>query len=513
MFAPARPSRPRQLDRYTQINELALAVRAFLRPGMLVTTGIVLLAAGKLYHDGQPGVTSLLLMGLGTLFCLRIWSGSAIGLPLLPLVAVQHLVVYGLPLFTQNETVTMYPPESITQAGVEILVFLGALGAAWKLGMNLARPARPYAYALEMFVTGEPNAKLNRLGLGLVVASTGYSVALSLGLTSILYEVLPAGTYSVITAVINSVGMSGYFLVALTIGARTANRQTTVLFWLLWSANCLISASGFLLSAASNFVAAVVIGLFWGSGRFPWRLAVVMAAIISFLHIGKFEMRAKYWEAEDGEGQTFGLTHIVDRYAEWTRASYTAFAIGPQNAEGTADDSSMTNRVNNLQNLLFVINAVETSHIPTLQGQTYALIPPLLVPRVFWNDKPRTHAGQVLLNVHFGRQTLAATFTTYIAWGLLPEAYGNFGSIWGPLILGLVLGFIFAWIENFTAYKPLLSAEGFLSFALMLSIMVSFEMVASVLVTSLFQSIVTIFIACLPFVRYMRVERPAPTVT
>lgn len=512
MFAPARPSRPRKLDRYTQINELALAVRAFLRPGMLVTASVVLLAAGKLYRDGQPGVASLLLMGLGTLFCLRIWSGSAIGLPLLPLVALQHLIVYALPLLTQNETVMVYGQDLITQAGVEILVFLGALGTAWKIGMNLFRSAGPYAYALEMFVTGEPNAKLNRLGLGLIIASTGYSLALSMGLTSILYELLPSGTYSVIAAVINSIGMSGYFLVALTVGAKTANRQTAVLFWLLWSTNCLISASGFLLSAASNFVAAVVIGLFWGSGRFPWRLAVIMAAIISFLHVGKFEMRAKYWESEDGEGQTFGLTHIVDRYAEWTQASYTSLSIGTHD-DATQTDSSMTNRVNNLQNLLFVINAVETSHIPTLQGQTYALIPPLLVPRVFWNDKPRTHAGQVLLNVHFGRQTLAATFTTYIAWGLLPEAYGNFGSIWGPLILGLVLGLIFAWIENFTAYKPLLSAEGFLSFALMLSIMVSFEMVASVLVTSLFQSMVTIFIACLPFVRYMRVERPAPTAT
>jgi hypothetical protein len=113
-----------------------------------------------------------------------------------------------------------------------------------------------------------------------------------------------------------------------------------------------------------------------------------------------------------------------------------------------------------------------------------------------------------MLNVHFGRQSRADSFTTYIAWGLLPEAYGNFGSTWGAVILGVVLGGLFAWLENLTASKPLLSLEGMVTFALFIGLASSFEMVSSVLITSLFQSVVTIALACFPFVQRMTVIRP-----
>ena len=135
---------------------------------------------------------------------------------------------------------------------------------------------------------------------------------------------------------------------------------------------------------------------------------------------------------------------------------------------------------------------------------------PLLVPRILWPDKPRSHEGQILLNVHFGRQDLVSTFTTYIAWGLLPEAYGNYGPVTGAIVLGLVLGALFAWIENLTARKLIISMEGFLSFSLLMNLMGSFEMVASVFVTSTFQSFMVIIASCLPFVHRTVNRRRGP---
>jgi hypothetical protein len=133
----------------------------------------------------------------------------------------------------------------------------------------------------------------------------------------------------------------------------------------------------------------------------------------------------------------------------------------------------------------------------------------LLVPRVLWPDKPRGHEGQVLLNVHFGRQDEDSTLTTYIAWGLLPEAYGNFGPIAGSIFLGGCLGFLFAWIENVSARKLIVSMEGFLLISALMNMMNSFEMVASILVTSTFQSMVVIVLASAPFVR-RTVLKPRP---
>jgi hypothetical protein len=111
-----------------------------------------------------------------------------------------------------------------------------------------------------------------------------------------------------------------------------------------------------------------------------------------------------------------------------------------------------------------------------------------------------------MLNEHFGRQAREDSLSTYIAWGLLPEAYGNFGPLIGSVILGAVLGGLFALVESYTAFRPLLSLEGMCSFAFFVGLATSFEMVASVFVTSQFQSTMTIFGACLPFVRKTRVR-------
>ena len=114
----------------------------------------------------------------------------------------------------------------------------------------------------------------------------------------------------------------------------------------------------------------------------------------------------------------------------------------------------------------------------------------------------------MLLNVSFGRQDLESTFETYIAWGLLPEAYGNFGSAFGSIALGLAFGLICAWIENFSTHKLLLSLEGLISFSVLLDLMNSFEMVASVFVTSLFQGLIVLVAASLPFVERANPQRP-----
>jgi hypothetical protein len=249
----------------------------------------------------------------------------------------------------------------------------------------------------------------------------------------------------------------------------------------------------------------------------PWRYLVIAMMVLSFLNMGKTTMRERHWGNEYEPTNQNGLVQLSNNFAEWINVSFDALVENNTGGKpgsganvGTAGkNQTLLDRIDNLQNLLFVIDAIDTDHVKPLHGATYALIPPLLVPRIFWPDKPRSHEGQVLLNVHFGRQDLNSTFATYIAWGLLPEAYGNFGAVAGSIVLGIFLGFAFAWVENYTARKLVMSTEGFLSLSLLMNIMNSFEMVASVLVTAIFQSFIIIIVASMPFVRRTVIRPPA----
>ena len=324
-------------------------------------------------------------------------------------------------------------------------------------------------------------------------------------------SVLPSGSESIITALATVVGMCGFFIIALEVGSGTATGLNTAFFWLLFAANCLLTAAGLLLSSTTGFVGATAIGLFWGSQRPPWRFLVIVLALLAFFSLGKYEMRTRYWETSDDFIPYVSLGEMPARYAEWTQVSLEALMNPVQRTKEDraldANDNSLLARIDNLQNLLYVMNEEEVHHTPLLQGATYTMIPSLLIPRILWPDKPRAHEGQVMLNVHFGRQDLISSYRAYIAWGLLPEAYGNFGPWFGAILLGLVLGGLCAWFENAFSNKPVLSLEGFLAFTIFLGVAASFEMVASVLVTSLFQAVIVVIGACLPFVDRTLVSR------
>jgi hypothetical protein len=246
-------------------------------------------------------------------------------LPLLPMMAAQHLAAYGIPLLSRNETLERYSSASITQAGIEVAVFIGALALAWRFGMELFHPRPTQCYALSVFAKNDDRTR--RLGgIILILIATGYQVLTSLRLIDVILGLLPAGTNSIFTAMIKSVTMAGYFLVAMSLGAGEAKPGIRLLFWATLTLNAVIMSSGFLLSSVTNLFAAVVLGLFWSSGRMPWRFLCLATLPLALLHLGKFEMRERYW----GEQAQETFTAMRDeRFAE-IAATTGAFGLAKQ---------------------------------------------------------------------------------------------------------------------------------------------------------------------------------------
>lgn len=499
------------LTSHTTIGGIARNVREVLHRLIWPLLVLASLEALFLASTGRPGAGAFALIATSSIAVLAVWSGNGAGLPIIPLLAVQNLVVYGLPIIVGNPTVLRYPPAEMLHAGWEVVACNLAMIAVWRMAMDVLPDGSRFSYALEGL--DEATDKVTRVGFAMLGLGTAYHVLRSAGLLDTFLAMLPAGSESIVHVLVSAASACGFFLVGLMIGRRRVGTAGQVAFWVLLATQCLITSAGFLLSACLTILCAALIGLLWGSGRIPWRFLLIALAGLAFLNVGKFTMRDRYWHPLDDDPMPqITLSDMPRYYGEWVTASTDAltgqstdpFANDDQLDAAPVDatnDENLLTRINNLQNLLFVIDATSVGHIAPLGGATYTLIPPLLIPRVFWPSKPRTHEGQILLNVHFGRQDLHATYDTYIAWGLLPEAYGNFGPYAGAIVLGAVLGALGAWVEKGTARKVLLSLEGFVSFAVFLGVANSYEMVASVLVTSVFQSCVPIVVACLPFVR------------
>jgi hypothetical protein len=493
------------------IGDVAARIRHWLKRVMVPTAVGLALVEGWLVYEGNPGATSFALIAVGCYLVLAVWRSAGLSVPILPMFAVQHLIAYGLPIVVLNATVTAYSADDLTHAGLEVLLFCAALAAGWRGGMQLFSPGQWFCYGLRGFSSGKTQ-RLRRLGFSLIFTATGYLLLQTTGLLDRVYDLLPSGISILATTMVAAVSSCGFFLLAMLIGAGEVSLAERGIFWITLAANCLIQAASLLLSASTTVFASVMIGLFWGGGRVPWRYLAVVVVALAYLSLGKYAMRDRYW-SETGEAPTVTLGQMPSHYIEWAGASFDALSASNRKTAQESGRSrgeehgSLFERVNNLQNLLFVSDAIERNHIPALDGATYSLIPPLFIPRFLWPDKPRAHAGQVLLNVHFGRQDLASTEKTFIAWGLLPEAYGNFGPVTGAIALGLTLGLGLAWVEKKTARKLVLSLEGFLLFTFFLGLTNSFEMVGSVLATSLFQGAVTVVMAAYPFVARVDIRK------
>lgn len=502
-------------DRYLQIGDIARTLSSGLRRSLLMLGAALAAIFLFIYFSNLPGAMGFGCIAGGSWLALSIWRTNARGLPLMPLFVVQNLLAFGLPIASAHEIIFKYPESFLTQAGLEVFIFSLTLALCWRLGMEMFRSPPTACYALQGFEK-RGMAKISRLGFWLVAGGTGYQLLQAANLADWLLNLLPNGSASILNTVLAAVSMCGFFLLGILVGARELGSAQTGIFWALLTLNCLLAAASFLLSSAGITLGSVFIGLLWSSGRIPWRFTLVVVAALAFFNLGKFEMRGRYWFSED-ERPNLTLADMPRTYVEWAEASTDLLIGNPVEStrlnqkedEESGGGQRLIDRINNLQNLLFVMDATETLHISTLDGATYAIIPKLLIPRILWPEKPRTHEGQVMLNVHFGRQDVNASFSSYIAWGLLAEAYGNFGAYFGSLFLGVALGFFCAWVENFTARKLVLSLEGFLSFSLFVGVANSFEMVASVLVTSVFQSFIPVFLACWPFVERKTIKQPS----
>ena len=452
---------------------------------------------GSVYlWSSHPGrALSFAMMSFAAWACLALWyfQGRR-GVPALPVVVAVLAFLNSLPLLTNADTLIGVPASSISLSAETVAGFLVILAGAWWIGLQVIE-ARPSIWNIT------EGTSLAGNGLNIALPLLLFNTVFQLGnISGLNYRLLPgaAGTLlPVITAFAGAGASLGAFLGGLAI-ANQPFRAGALFFGAVFIANFFLSITGILLYGVCGMVFGCALGLGFGARRIPWVFLLVTGLVISFLNEGKFAMRNYYWDPESGASK-IGVSDLPEFYRNWAEVSLYIFQLsrsGDAQAAALAHEATgqgITDRLDNFQNLTFIVDALESGGAKPLYGKTYTVVPELLIPRFLWPDKPRTHEGQIMLNLNFGRQaTEEQTEQTYIAWGLLPEAVGNFGCMGGACFLGILAGLGCGLLETWSARKRVLSVEGLVAIALLLALAVSYEMVASVFVTATFQLLVAV---------------------
>ncbi len=469
--------------------------RQLLKVFRLAVCLLLFLAIPMMMASSFESIIGGLLIGGASLTPAYLWCrGKALGMPIFPVFALVHLWTCAIPIMKEQRLAQTY---SSNQRFVACLTIAGFLAIGTLVWYSLVKSSkRPFE---KSFLSLKGNRAENFFLISLM-ASTFFVSGIVGGWFSSLNE----GIFSLIRGVLLSLNSLATFVLAYRWGTKELSRKRIALFFLIQAASVVTSAASLLIvGALSGFVLAVI-GFSLGRRQVPVVAITLILLCLVVLHYGKGPMRAKYSESLDGLVQPW---EYPAWFAEWV--GYSATALLSDTEEGDTQQS-FVDRSSTIQMLLLAQDATDKG-IPHLNGETYVIIPRLIIPRVLDPQKPASHEGTYLLNIHYGLQTRDETAMTTIGWGLLNEAYANFGFL-GCAGLAVVLGSFYGSMARWSFNTPILSARSLFTMIL-LNFAMQAEFSASVYVTALFQTAVPLVVVTIFFMKAHPFETPGLAAT
>jgi hypothetical protein len=463
MSAPSLTIRRAKYGRTVQIVSLAAA-------------GVLVLA--PLAQD----LIAYLLMAIPALFKVFLWlRAGAVGVPVLPALSGLVFVYYAMPLLRSDiytgRIVGAFGSDELVWAGVSVGTFLGAASAAaWPF---ISR-ARQHSNAASQNLIAD--VQIARLIFGGLSCGIIYYLAL---LSGNLDEL--GGYLGLIRAILLTVTIVSCYL----LGYARARRLLIGGRWALAVAGLvtlfLLASSNLLLVGGVMSVLAAVFGYVVTAKRVPWIGLGVAFAILSILQAGKAEMRTRYWLAHSQSLQERSVLQIPVMMVDWFTSGIAALL----SVEKTGAAADVFERAS-LLHMVVRVQRATPDFIPYLDGESYALLPAMLVPRFITSDKTISQEGLNLLSIRYGLQSADATTRTTIGWGVIAEAFANFGYL-GVVAIGAFFGVLCGTLMRFSAGAPAMSLPMFITIAATI-VLFNQEGVFSYLIVTMFQSVASVFL-------------------
>ena len=438
--------------------------------------------------QSDPGIfAAALVLAVVGLFPFYLWLlGWSHGLPIWPVFCLVNGVGYAATMFQNPEPLADYTSVEIIIGGITAagFVFVGTL--VW-ISMTSRTPKPPVRVIMIE----------HRQSLKFLMAFIAFGVVFQFNRT-VGWIPLPGGSVMILRGIALSLATMGLFVLSFYAGKGllTAGQK-----WYLGCSAVLLIMFGLgtlMLAQAAIPFAMVVLGYTLGGNKIPWKIVGIGFLVIALLHPGKYEMRNKYWS---GGGDGLRPSNAVGFFGEWIGYGLEEVGglSGVAQTQRKSEDSptSAFERAGTLHMLLRV-QKMSPTEVPFLYGLTYEHVPRMLIPRVIDDEKGISHAGNQILSVNYGLVLIETVNTVSIQWGLVPEAYANFGYL-GVGALAVVLAAFYSYITRLTVGVPLTSLRFVIGLLIMAAATTADTM--GVFVTTQFQGVMAVSMAALFFMR------------
>jgi hypothetical protein len=379
---------------------------------------------------------------------------------------------YALPLLSGQSQLQIYPESVVLQASLTVLIFQIIAVVTHAVTRGRAR--------LTPFWTDEIISRDISIYLGYGLVLTTIYTAISN-----FTDLIPSDVDGPLRAVFYGIGIISIFIQGRRWGRHELKYQEKIFFTLNIVLQVILNFATLYLVAGISIIVLALLGYVSSSKRLPIVVLAIALPLIAVLHNGKTVMREKYWENETPMPDLSGLPGF---FTEWIQD-------GLKQQPKSGMTGNLIERTSLFQMICLVVDNTP-DRLPFLNGETYAQIPGQFVPRFFWSNKPVGHISTYTLSIYYGLQRPEDTQKTTIAFGLLAEAYANFG-FYGVGFLAAAFAFCLKKYGLWAQQSPILSYAGLL-LVLLMAWSFQTELTLSIWLSSLFQA--TIAVLSVPFV-------------
>lgn len=440
-----------------------------------------------------------------------LWANyGAFGIPVLPLIAALFYLYYAMPLLI-GDTLRIYKASDLIWATLSVGYFmLAASLAAWpflapaqRKNRTVASAGRASRYVRSVKERSLRNIAfvddLNRLIFVGLTAGILFNAAAAAGKLGFL------GSFAgLVRACVFPLIYVACYLTGFARGAGLLTGQRWLFAFGAFIAITALSMSSLFLVGGAMNIAAVVLGYVLGTKRLPWAGLIAAFALLSVLNAGKGAVRDMYWARNSQTVQNASLTQVPSMMTDWLVEGISNIGSTAVRARGP----SLLERTS-LLHMVLAVQEATPKIIPYLEGETYAMLPQMLVPRFVDPEKIESQAVLNLLSVRYGRESAEDTAKTTIGWGMVSEAYANFGNL-GVITVGAVFGLLCGFLMRLSATAGPTSVAMLIAIASTLTLC-NLEGDFSYIMVTLFQTIAGVCIfAALPRLRARRHATAGP---